>query len=195
MSLSVLRGDDSEIRLLKLTHSPHKIFSTPLVTCTDPIASKHTPFCFGSPLVVGGSYLIRFEQDQTTKWKLRMQKWCSMCSFPWTFSTNALCVQVEAEARRTTAPVARWETGLDQTSGCTTNCQLIASFNDSVRVWHAWLPSISCHHEFLAGAHEFFGIVRIENLNLTIPHKLLNAMHDVGSCLRRNWKCIHQTRK
>jgi hypothetical protein len=111
-----------------------------------------------------------------------------MCSFPWTLSTNALRVQVEAEARRTIAPVARWETSLDQTSGRTTDCQLIASFNDSVRVWDAWLPSISCHREFLAGAQEFLGIVRIENLNLTIPHELLNAMHDVGSGLRRNWK-------
>ena len=145
--------------------------------------------------MVGGSYLIRFEQDQATKWKLRKQKWCSMCSFPWTFSTNALRVQVEAEARRTIAPVARWEAGLDQTSRCTTDSQLIASFNDSVCVRYAWLTSISCHHKFLAGAHEFFGIVGIEYLNLTIPHKLLNTMHDVGSCLRGNWKCMHQARK
>ena len=103
-----------------------------------------------------------------------------MCSLPRTLSMDALGIQVEAEARRTVAPVAWWKTGLDQTSGRTANGQLIASLNDSICVWYAWLSSISRHHKLFAGAHELFGIVGIEYLNLATTHELLNAMHDMG---------------
>ena len=138
--------------------------------------------------MVGCSYLVRFEQYQTTEGKSGMQKWCSMRALPRTVSTEALSIQVETKARRTIAPVTWWKSGLDQTSGRTTDGQLVTPLDDAIGVWYAWLSSITGHHKFLAGAHEFFGVVGIEYLNLAIPHKLLNTMHDMCCCFGGNRK-------
>ena len=105
-----------------------------------------------------------------------------MCSLPRTTSAEALGVQVETETRRTVAPVTRRKSGCDQASGRTTEGQLVAAFDDAIGMWYTRLSSITGHHEFLAGANEFLGIVRIEYLNFSTSYKLLDTVNNVHGC-------------
>ena len=188
----MLRRTNGEIRSFEFTQTPYQVFSSPFVSSTQPVTSKDSIFCLRSPFLVGGSYLVGLEHHQRTKGKFRMLEGEAMSSFPRTVAMQGLSIDMETKTRRSVRPVAWWKPCCYQARGRSSNHQFVASLNDTICMRYTKLPSVTSHHKFLTGAHQFSGVIGIQSFNLSRSHKLLYTMHYVCCRLRGNGEGMKQ---